>query len=142
MVSAALQDEIRDFIREVGEPLGRDVEGSIPAAVATRVQTHYLPTALGRNESVKRKVLEALRRAWRDNPDHGHRRRFGRAAVNLAEYCLKRTDISEVSANALPHATDVVVRISGWYHTGNNRWIRFKPYAQQAVDLLWGDIEL
>ena len=141
MVSDDLQNEIRAFISEVGEPLGVDVEDPIPSAVTARVQSYYLPLALAHDESVKREVLQELRAAWRENPNHGNRRRFGRAASNLAEYCLKPTDMRELNATALPHAIDVVVRISGWYHTDSNLWLRFQPYARRVVQLLWGEIE-
>ena len=59
MVSNLLRDEINRFIREVGEPLGVDVEGPIPTSEASRIRAQYLPKALDRDEAVKRQVLGA-----------------------------------------------------------------------------------
>ena len=139
MVSQALQNEILAFIDEVGEPLGMDVE-STTAAVLNEVQRDYLPRVLSRDENVKRQVLREFQAAWRDNADHGSRRRFGRAMANLAEYCLRRTDLSELTQSDLRHAVDAIVRIGRWYYAENSLWIRFRPCAHECVELVWGGI--
>ncbi|MGB7760053.1 MAG: hypothetical protein WBL61_09500 [Bryobacteraceae bacterium] len=138
-----MQREIEALIDEIGEPRGIDVQH--PSRVAQRdIQRDYLPQALSCDERTKRRVLEEFRAAWRENEDNDNRRRFGRAMVNLAEYCLKPTEIGELSqADDIRHAIDAVARISRWYHTNPkcNLWRRFRPYARQAVELLWGDIQ-
>lgn len=140
MVSEDLQREITAFIDEIGEPLGIDVEHPSPAA-RRDVQLRHLPQALGCDERNKRRVLQEFRVAWRNKEDHGNRRRFGRAMANLAEYCLVRTEIGELSRRDVRHATDAIVRLSRWRHTECNLWLRFRPHARQAAELLWGEIQ-
>jgi hypothetical protein len=140
MVSRILQTEIQRFINEVGEPVGVDVERVSPAA-QERIRREYLHRVLRCDETVRRTVLDQFIAAWRDNADHGNRRRFGRASINLAHFCLSRTELQELSEQDLNHAVDSIARISRWHHTENNLWLRFRPYAAQAVDLLWGGIE-
>lgn len=141
MVGPELRFDIQRFIDEVDELVGVDVEKVTPA-IQTRVTRNYLPQALACNEQVRHGVLQELVAAWRDNEDHGNRRRFGRATVNLAHFCLSRTDLRDFSGQELRHAVDSIVRISRWYHTDNNLWIRFRPYARQVVEHLWGGIEV
>jgi hypothetical protein len=143
MVSADLQTEIDTFIAEIGEPPGINVE-HLSLADQRQIQRDYLPRALGCDERTKRRVLEQFRVAWRNNEDNGNRRRFGRAMANLAQYCLRPTEIGELSQPGdIRHATDAVARLSRWCHTNPecNLWRRFRPHARQAVELLWGDIQ-
>ena len=130
MVSEILQRELHAFVDEVGELLGIDVERP-SQAVLRRVQAEYLPRALTCDEPTKRRVLQVFRSAWRDNVDHGNRRRFGRAMVNVTRYCLIKTDIIELDDQEVRHATDSVVRLAGWYHTHCNLFLGFSQLQER-----------
>jgi hypothetical protein len=141
-VIRALHLEINAFLKEVGEPYGIAVDPvTHDPAVAARVRSHYLPIAHARADADKRRALDALRRGWQENNDHGRIRHWGRAAINIAVYCLWPSAGAKLKPEHLNSATDAVVRFSGWYHTTGNMWRRFQPYAEKVVRELWGDID-
>jgi hypothetical protein len=137
MVSDELRDEIAAFVNAVGEPHGIQVDVWSPE-IDAQVRARYLPMAIARDEATKKRALSELRTGWHTNQDHGHIRRWGRAAVNIAVYCLLPTTMEEVAELGNSSAVDAVVRFSGWFHTNNNRWIRFRGYAVEVVNELWG----
>ncbi len=141
-VIRALRLEVIAFLKEVGEPHGVVVDPvTHDPAVATRVRLHYLPIAHARPDAAKRRALNGLRRGWEQNSDHGKIRHWGRAAINIAVYCLLPSAGATLKLEHLQSATDAVVRFSGWRHTGGNIWHRFQPYAEEVVTELWDDIE-
>jgi len=142
-VIPALRLEIAGFVKGVDEPLGIVVDPATrDLAVARRVQSHYLPIAHARADAHKRRALEALRGGWLNNQDHGKIRHWGRAAINLARYCLWPLAGAKLDQASLESATDAVVRFSGWAHTEGNVWVRFRPHARAVVRELWGEIEV
>jgi hypothetical protein len=141
-VIRALRLEVIAFLKEVGEPHGVVVDPvTHDPAVAARVRSHYLPIAHARPDAAKRRALEALRRGWQENNDHGKIRHWGRAAINIAVYCLLPSAGATLEPEHLESATDAVVRFSGWRHTDSNLWRRFKRDARVVVRELWSDIE-
>ena len=141
-VIRGLRLEVIAFLKEVGEPHGVVVDPvTRDPAVASRVRLHYLPIAQARPDAAKRRALEALRRGWQRNNDHGKIRHWGRAAINIAVYCLLPSAGAKLRPEHLESATDAVVRFSGWRHTRCNIWRRYQPYAEVVVTELWDDIE-
>jgi Protein of unknown function (DUF2442) len=136
-----LASDIERFCREIGEPIGVPAEEFIPTEVVDNVRGTYLSRAVQRDESSKREALKALRAGWEDNRDHGQIRRWGRAAANIAAFVLKPSSLDDIDERDEPKAVDAIVRFSGWHHTDNNLWKRFRPYAQRVVEQPWGTIE-
>lgn len=97
-----------------------------------------MPEIVQLSEQAREDILSRLEASWRNNQDHRHIRRWGRAAIGVAEYLLRPTSLDEANKE---YAADVIVRISRWYHTDTNLWIRFQPDAQYIVEQIWGDIK-
>lgn len=136
MVSAEFGNEIAEFLELVQEPY-ECVEQVSQEGVA-RILADYVPACLALLEAERRTILHLLRDSWLLNQDHKHVRRWGRATVGIAEFLLKPTDHDEVQRLC---AADVVTRVSRWYYTENNLWTRFRGYAHNITDLIWGNIE-
>jgi hypothetical protein len=138
-----LRQEIARFSSEIPSHItGIEVE-QYSANARDRVIDYYLPIAYSKSENEKKNVVSICKESFMSNPDHGHIRRWGRAVIDLCEYVLLPSSISDVqNARNLDKAVDAVVRISRWFHSKNNFWKRFVPDASRIVRRIWGKIEI
>jgi hypothetical protein len=91
-----------------------------------------------------------MRTSCVSNEDHGHLPEWKGALMNIIWFCIIPTDsFHEIEENQKQPfnafektAISSIIRFSRWYHTKRNFWKRFKPYAKQIGELLWGDMEL
>ena len=138
IVGEPLKSRIERFLRHVSEPYIK-VE-NVAMEQMIYVEEHYIPTIIGLPDNVKMRIMQILEDSWDENQSHGNVRRWGRAARGIAEYLLMPIKMDQVQIDV---ATDVVVRVSRWYHTNSEcgLWKRFIPYASHVVELAWGGIE-
>jgi hypothetical protein len=136
MVSAELQAAVVSLWGIMDESYS--MEQGVSPNEANYLDRTYIPEAIARTEDIKSTLVVTLVESIHSNNDHGHIRRWNRAACGVARFLLLPTEIREVN---LEYARDVVVRISGWYYTHNNLWIRFLPTVRLVVQQLWGDID-
>jgi hypothetical protein len=149
MISEDFMREVKAFIGllgklELGYQLKYDEE------IKSKVLDHYLPAAQAQTEEIKRRCLEIMKKSCVRNSDHAHIGKWKGALLNIIVFCIiPTTSFHEVEERQKkPYdfykeaAISSVIRFSRWYHDDCNLWNRFKPYAEQIVELLWGDIEV
>ena len=116
--------------------------------IANRILNHYLPTANTRPDKIKKQCLEIMKESCKE--EHGNLVDWQGALENLIIFCLLPTESYHEIEDTQPQPCDLtakaissVIRFSRWYHTENNFWIRFEPYAQEIGKLLlWDDMEI
>ena len=152
MVSKSLQDRINRLVQRIqdfAQGISATYEAVEDATQAERnhIQSNYLPQVIALSEEDRIEILTLLEEQWSDvekedgkitEGQRRHRMRWGKATLGFASYLLMPTEMKEVRT---AYAVDMVIRISRWYHTNTNLFIRFRPVAQLTVSKAWGDIE-
>jgi len=102
------------------------------------IMSNYIDDVLNLNDSERERILDIMQSSLSQNSYHKFWGRWFWVCIGIARYLLPYNLLNEINETK---AADVIVRISRWRHTRNNFWIRFKPYAQEIVSIIWGDIE-
>ena len=153
MISDALKKEflklIASFHDGVLGPWDLGYELDYDDEIADIILNHYLPIAHAQSEKVKQKCLGIMIKSCNKNNTHGHLADWQGALENLIIFSILPTESYHEIEATQPQPCDLtsraissVIRFSRWYHTDNNFWTVFKPYAQKIVRLLWGEMEV
>jgi len=102
------------------------------------VINRYINSVINLTEQERHHLLDRMDQSLTQNHDHGFWERWLWACVGVARYLLKCNTRDEIERRK---AADVIVRLSRWFYTNNNFWIRFRPTAREIVTTIWQNIE-